>query len=113
MNPTRALIVDDEPDIRELISMTLTRMDVTCTDADCLSSARRVLKDQAFDLCLTDMRLPDGSGLELVHEIQSSGDSMPVAVITAHGNVDGGPPAKERTNKSASHPVPQGDQRGR
>ncbi len=88
MNPTRALIVDDEPDIRELISMTLTRMDVACTDADCLSSARRVLKEQAFDLCLTDMRLPDGSGLELVHEIQSSGDSMPVAVITAHGNVE-------------------------
>jgi len=83
-----ALVVDDEPDICELLAMTLDRMNIdaqTCGDID---SARQMLRAQAYDLCLTDMRLPDGDGLELVEWIQSRGLDTPVAVITAHGNVE-------------------------
>ena len=58
MSPARALIVDDEPDICELISITLQRMSIDSTSVGSVDDARRVLKDQAFDLCLTDMRLP-------------------------------------------------------
>lgn len=83
-----ALIVDDEPDIRELVTITLERMGVSCDEADCLAVARGKLADVSYDLCLTDMRLPDGSGIELVREMQSRPDQIPVAVITAHGNVE-------------------------
>jgi len=83
-----ALIVDDEPDIRELLEITLQRMQIrTCSAAD-MTSAKAFLKQQAFDLCLTDMRLPDGDGLELVDTIQAMKIPVPVAVITAHGNMD-------------------------
>ena len=82
------LIVDDEPDIRELLSMTLTRMDLNCKTAESLNQAVDLLASERFELCLTDMRLPDGNGIELVRQIQESYPDMPVAVITAYGNVD-------------------------
>ncbi|HHM04953.1 MAG TPA: sigma-54-dependent Fis family transcriptional regulator [Gammaproteobacteria bacterium] len=84
----RALVVDDEPDIRELIGLTLGRMGVTCKSAANLAEARSCLRAQAFDLCLTDMRLPDGTGIELVEHIQVHCPRTPVAVITAHGNME-------------------------
>ena len=89
MSKPLALIIDDEPDIRELLKMTLARMDVDVIDAEDLTTARKHLKVYPFDLCLTDMRLPDGDGIELVKEMQSSYPDIPVAVITAFGNVEG------------------------
>jgi len=83
-----ALIVDDEPDIRELLDITLGRMNIDCMAAPDLGSARRLLSEQSFDLCLTDMRLPDGSGIELVELIGKKLPQLPVAVITAHGNME-------------------------
>lgn len=83
-----ALIVDDEADIRELLTITLRRMDVSTQAAPDIASARRLLGEHRFDLCLTDMRLPDGNGLELVEWIQGHAGDTPVAVITAHGNVE-------------------------
>jgi two-component system response regulator PilR (NtrC family) len=88
MHKPLALIVDDEPAIRELIELTLTRMDVGCVTAADLKEARALLQSKPVDLCLTDMRLPDGSGLELVSYIQAHSAQIPVAVITAHGNVE-------------------------
>ncbi len=85
--PALALIVDDEPDIRELLDMTLARMGVDCHAAANLAEARELLGRYNFDLCLTDMRLPDGDGIELVEHIQQYGPALPVAVITAHGNM--------------------------
>ncbi|CAN5188985.1 two-component system response regulator PilR [soil metagenome] len=82
------LIVDDEPDIRELLSMTLERMKLAPRTAEDLRSAQRALSGSRFDLCLTDMRLPDGDGLELVGWMQTHTPGTPVAVITAHGNVE-------------------------
>ena len=83
-----ALVVDDEPDIRELLSITLERMDVGARSCADLASAKQALGKDAYDLCLTDMRLPDGDGLELVDWIQSKAPGTPVAVITAHGSVE-------------------------
>jgi len=88
MRKPTALVVDDEPAIRELIELTLTRMDVACVLAADLKQARALLQSQTVDLCLTDMRLPDGNGLELVSHIQAHTPQVPVAVITAHGNVE-------------------------
>ena len=88
MNKPVALIVDDEPAIRELVSLTLTRMDVDCVMAADLATARTLLRAQPVDLCLTDMKLPDGNGLDLVSHIQQHLAQVPVAVITAHGNVE-------------------------
>jgi two-component system, NtrC family, response regulator PilR len=82
------LVVDDEPDLLELVSLTLGRMSLKTRTAADLSSARRLLKAERFDLCLTDMRLPDGDGLDLVAWIQENRSAVPVAVITAHGNVE-------------------------
>jgi len=84
----RALVVDDEPDIRELLSITLERMNLEVTAADTIAAATRELRAHTFDLCLTDMRLPDGDGLNLVEWIQTHKPQTPVAVITAHGNVE-------------------------
>ena len=87
-NP-RALIVDDEPDICELLSLTLARMGVDSTPVHDLASARRELQGQRdFALCLTDLRLPDGEGTALIEWIQSEVPELPVAVITAHGHVE-------------------------
>ena len=83
-----ALVVDDEPAIRELLELTLTRMDVDCVLAADIKQAHAALRSRAPDLCLTDMRLPDGDGLQLVSYIQQHAPQVPVAVITAHGNVE-------------------------
>jgi two-component system, NtrC family, response regulator PilR len=82
------LIVDDEPDLCELLSITLQRMDLSPRTADTVAAAQRLLKTDPFDLCLTDMQLPDGDGLELVEWMQQHTPSVPVAVITAHGNME-------------------------
>lgn len=83
-----ALIVDDEHDIRELLVLTLGRMGLRTDTAPNLAAAREMLATVSYDLCLTDMRLPDGSGLELVGEIGTRFPGTPVAVITAYGNVE-------------------------
>ena len=83
-----ALIVDDEPDILELLEMTLARMDIDCQSAADLTRAYELLEEHDFDLCLTDMRLPDGDGIDLVRHMQQRYASIPVAVITAHGNME-------------------------
>src|SRR5438477_1740610 len=85
---TVVLVVDDEPDLLELVGLTLSRMSLKTRTASDLQSARRLLKAERFDLCLTDMRLPDGDGLDLVAWIQENRADLPVAVITAHGNVE-------------------------
>src|SRR6202158_1453182 len=82
------LIVDDEHDLCELLSITLHRMDLSPRTANTVAVAQRMLKTEQFDLCLTDMQLPDGDGLELVEWIQQYCPSVPVAVITAHGNME-------------------------
>ena len=87
-NLRRVLVVDDEADIRELLDLTLARMGL---DADCagsLAEARRLLASHSYQLCLTDMRLPDGDGLELVRHISETVSDLPVAVITAHGSAE-------------------------
>jgi len=83
-----ALIVDDEPDIRELLEITLGRMGIVTTAAKDVASAQRALKQQHFDLCLTDMKLPDGNGIALVESIQKNFPKLPVAVITAFGSME-------------------------
>ena len=83
-----ALIVDDEPDILELLEMTLARMDIDCQSAANLTDAYKLLEQHDFDLCLTDMRLPDGDGIDLVRHMQQHYANIPVAVITAHGNME-------------------------
>jgi two-component system response regulator PilR (NtrC family) len=88
--PTRqkALIIDDEPDIRELLEITLGRMKLDTRSARNLKEARECLAREHYDLCLTDMRLPDGTGLELVQFIQQQYPQLPVAMITAYGSLD-------------------------
>src|ERR1041385_5893395 len=82
------LVVDDEPDLVELVTLTLSRMQLATQSAGDVASAKKLLKGGHFDLCLTDMRLPDGDGLDLVGWIQEYHPQVPVAVITAHGNVE-------------------------
>ncbi|MFW5816583.1 MAG: sigma-54-dependent transcriptional regulator [Wenzhouxiangella sp.] len=85
----RALVVDDEPDLRELLDITLSRMGLNVETAPDLSSARRLLAGSGpFALCLTDMRLPDGNGLSLIKEISRDHPDLPVAMITAYGKVE-------------------------
>lgn len=84
----RVLIVDDEPDIRELLEITLGRMHLNTETAKTIQEAKEKLSKHEFQLCLTDMRLPDGNGLELVEHIQHQFTGLPVAVITAHGSID-------------------------
>jgi two-component system response regulator PilR (NtrC family) len=84
----KILIVDDEPDIRELLEITLGRMKLDTRSARNVKEAQDWLAREPFDLCLTDMRLPDGNGLELVQHIQRRHTQVPVAMITAHGSVD-------------------------
>ena len=86
--PRSVLIVDDERDIRELLVLTLGRMGLRTETAATLGEARAQLADGQFDLCLTDMRLPDGTGLDLVSEISAHRPDLPVAMITAYGNVE-------------------------
>jgi len=88
MRKPRALVVDDEPDIRELLAITLGRMSIDVETAGDHATAIRRLGSEVYDLVLTDMRLPDGDGLDLVEWIQAHRPGVPVAVITAHGNVE-------------------------
>ena len=83
-----ALIVDDERDIRELLTLTLGRMGLRIDTAANLGEARELLSRNTYDLCFTDMRLPDGNGIELVGEISRNYSNTPVAMITAFGNVE-------------------------
>jgi two-component system response regulator PilR (NtrC family) len=87
MHKPAVLVVDDEPDLCELLSITLQRMNLDPRTAGSLGEARRMLKTDRYDLCLTDMQLPDGDGLELVKWMQQYSPTVPVAVITAHGNM--------------------------
>ena len=93
-NPTQsqaqahALIVDDEPDIRELLALTLSRMEISSSEAETVAQAHEQLRQGSFDICLTDMRLPDGNGIELIRHIQQQHPELPVAMITAHGSMD-------------------------
>jgi len=82
------LIVDDEPDIRELLEITLSRMGKETNSAKDIAQAKKLLAEQDYDLCLTDMRLPDGNGIELVKYINNEFPQLPVAMITAHGNME-------------------------
>ncbi|GGL96581.1 sigma-54-dependent transcriptional regulator [Pseudomonas asuensis] len=88
MNRQKVLIVDDEPDIRELLEITLGRMKLDTFSAKNVKDAKDLLARESFDLCLTDMRLPDGSGMELVQHIQQRHPNVPVAMITAFGSLD-------------------------
>lgn len=83
-----ALIIDDEPDIRELVVLTISRMGLDCHSAANLQEAVNLLEHYEFDVCLTDMKLPDGNGVDFLREIKLKHPDLPVAVITAHGNMD-------------------------
>jgi two-component system, NtrC family, response regulator PilR len=88
MTKHTALIVDDEPDIRDLLEITLSRMGINTLTAKDVGSAKALLKEHEPQLCLTDMNLPDGNGIELVQWIQQHVPATPVAVITAYGNME-------------------------
>jgi len=82
------LVVDDEADIRELLALTLLRMGLAVESAATVAEAYALLETKRFDLCLTDMRLPDGEGLDLVRHIEAHCADLPVAVITAYGSTE-------------------------
>ena len=84
----QVLVVDDEPDIRELLELTLVRMGLDVASVGTIAEAKERLKNERFDLCLTDMRLADGEGLELVRHIAAAAAEVPVAVITAYGSTE-------------------------
>src|SRR5688500_16397593 len=92
MTSQTALVVDDEPDIRELLVLTLGRLGLRVDTAANVGDARRRLAEQGtaspYAFCLTDMRLPDGTGLELVEHVAKQYPGLPIAVITAYGSVD-------------------------
>lgn len=87
-SPARVLVVDDEPDIVELLELALLRMGLQVESATNVREAQQQLDNKSFDLCLTDMRLPDGEGIEVVRHIAARNLRIPVAVITAHGNME-------------------------
>jgi two-component system response regulator PilR (NtrC family) len=82
------LIVDDETDIRELLVMTLQRMDIETYSACCVEEAKTLLAQRPYGLCISDMQMPDGSGLDLLHYINQFHIGLPVAIITAHGSAE-------------------------
>ena len=84
----KVLVIDDEPDIRELLNLTLSRMGLDVTTVEDLGEARRALQSNEYSFCLTDMRLPDGNGLDLVEEIAEKYPNLPTAMITAHGKIE-------------------------
>lgn len=85
---TQALIIDDEPDIRELLDITLSRMGINVDCAASVKEGMEYLNRNSYSVCLTDLRLPDGDGIELVKWMQKHHANLPVAVFTAHGNMD-------------------------
>ena len=87
-NSNPILVIDDEPDIRELIEITLGRMSLTTVPAENVTQAKQLLSEQSFRLVLTDMKLPDGTGIDIVNYIQAHFPELPVAVITAFGSMD-------------------------
>jgi two-component system response regulator PilR (NtrC family) len=84
----KVLVIDDEPDLLELLELTLSRMGLDTTRAESVGEAIRLLDREPYDLCLTDMRLPDGEGLRVVEHINQKGLDVPVAVITAYGSAE-------------------------
>ena len=88
MTIPQVLIIDDEADIRALLELTLGRMNIETRSAGDVASAFALLEEYRFDLCLTDMRLPDGDGLAIVRHIEEHHRGLPVAVITAHGSME-------------------------
>jgi two-component system response regulator PilR (NtrC family) len=88
MNKAQALVVDDESDILDLLKITLGRMDIRALTAMTLIDAKHQLERNRFDLCLTDMSLPDGNGIDLIRHISQHYPELPVAMITAHGNLE-------------------------
>ncbi len=88
MTIQQILVVDDEPDIRQLLYITITRMGYSCKTAYDVSDAKNLLAKHKFQLCLTDMKLPDGSGIDVIKHIQTNYADLPVAMITAFGSVD-------------------------
>src|SRR5688572_27960972 len=87
-NPRSALVIDDERDIRELLVLTLGRMGLRVDTAPDVAGARALLAHDKYDLCLADMRLPDGNGLEIIARSSQKFPEAPVAMITAFGNVE-------------------------
>ena len=88
MSLQTVLVIDDERDIRELLTITLGRMDLQVEAVGTVADARRALSENSYDLCFTDMRLPDGNGQEIIELIAETCPDTPVAMITAYGNVD-------------------------
>jgi two-component system response regulator PilR (NtrC family) len=88
MSLQTVLVIDDERDIRELLTITLGRMDLQVDAVGSVGEARRALAERTYDLCFTDMRLPDGNGQEIIELIAETSPDTPVAMITAYGNVD-------------------------
>lgn len=88
MTDPLALVIDDEPDICKLLEITLRRMSINTVAVTSIKEAKKALNTTAFDLCLTDMRLEDGNGLDLVSYVQTHYPQLPIAVITAHGNME-------------------------
>lgn len=88
MKQYSVLIIDDEPDIRQLMAMTLGRMDLDCSQAATVSEALQLLRERPFHFCLTDMKLPDGNGMDIIQLCHSRYPDMPVAMITAYGNME-------------------------
>ena len=88
MSKQTVLVIDDERDIRELLTITLGRMELDVDAVGSVNEARSALANRRYDLCFTDMRLPDGSGQEIIELIAANHPDMPVAMITAYGNVD-------------------------
>src|SRR5690242_18612115 len=88
MSLQTVLVIDDERDIRELLTITVGRMDLQVEAVGTVADARRALSENSYDLCFTDMRLPDGNGQEIIELIAETCPETPVAMITAYGNVD-------------------------
>ena len=84
----RVLVVDDEVDLAELLELTLLKMGLDVEKANGVVAAKALIDSQHFDLCLSDMRMPDGEGLDLVRHIQAKGLDLPIAVITAYGSTE-------------------------
>src|SRR5258708_12053751 len=92
----QVLVVDDEPDIRELLELTLVKMGLGVQSVGTLAEAKSKLKEESFDLCLTDMRLADGDGLELVRHIAALAADLPVPALTTHCSAENAGAALKR-----------------